>query len=110
MKKQQPRGGRIINNGSISAQVPRPDSVAYTATEHAITGLTKSSSLEVRKHGIDCGQIDIGNAVTALTRRVADGVEQADGSVRAEPTMDPDDVAPAAIHMASLPLAINFGS
>jgi NAD(P)-dependent dehydrogenase (short-subunit alcohol dehydrogenase family) len=107
MKEQQPRGGRIINNGSISAYVPRPSSIAYTATKHAITGLTKSTSLDGRRYDIACGQIDIGNAETALTRRMADGVEQADGSVRPEPTIDVADVARAVVYMASLPLEAN---
>ncbi len=107
MKEQQPRGGRIINNGSISAYVPRPNSIAYTATKHAITGLTKSTSLEGRRYDIACGQIDIGNAETALTGRMAVGVEQADRSVRPEPTMDVADVARAVVYMASLPLGAN---
>ena len=107
MKEQQPRGGRIINNGSISAYVPRPNSIAYTATKHAITGLTRSTSLEGRKHDIACGQIDIGNAETALTGRMADGVEQADGSLRPEPRMDAAEVARAVVYMASLPLEAN---
>jgi len=107
MKEQQPRGGRIINNGSLSAYVPRPNSIAYTATKHAITGLTKSTSLEGRKYDIACGQIDIGNAETALTRRMPDGVEQADGSVRQEPMIDVAEVARAVVYMASLPLEAN---
>ncbi len=107
MKEQQPRGGRIINNGSLAAYVPRPNSIAYTATKHAITGLTKSTSLDGRKYNIACGQIDSGNAETALTRRMADGVEQADGSVRPEPRIDVADVARAVVYMASLPLEAN---
>jgi NAD(P)-dependent dehydrogenase (short-subunit alcohol dehydrogenase family) len=103
MKEQQPRGGRIINNGSISAHAPRPNSAPYTATKHAITGLTKSIALDGRKHDIACGQIDIGNAETDMARRMKDGVPQADGSVRAEPLMDPVHVANAVVHMASLP-------
>jgi NAD(P)-dependent dehydrogenase (short-subunit alcohol dehydrogenase family) len=107
MKEQDPGGGRIINNGSISATSPRPNSVAYTATKHAITGLTKSTSLDGRKHNIACGQIDIGNAATALTKRMSAGVPQADGSQRQEPTMDAADVARAVVYMASLPLEAN---
>jgi NAD(P)-dependent dehydrogenase (short-subunit alcohol dehydrogenase family) len=107
MKEQRPRGGRIINNGSISAHVPRPNSVAYTATKHAITGLTKCISLDGRKYDIACGQIDIGNAATPLSERMAAGVPQADGSVRAEPRMDVAHVAQAVLYMASLPLDAN---
>jgi NAD(P)-dependent dehydrogenase (short-subunit alcohol dehydrogenase family) len=107
MKAQQPKGGRIINNGSVSAHVPRPKSTAYTATKHAITGLTKAASLDGRKYNIACGQIDIGNAATDATRKMADGVAQADGSVRAEPTIDSYDVARAVLYMASLPLEAN---
>ena len=107
MKAQQPRGGRIINNGSISAQVPRPNSAPYTATKHAITGLTKATSLDGRAHDIVCGQIDIGNAATEMTARMAGGVPQADGSLRAEPTMDADHVARAVCYMAGLPLDAN---
>jgi NAD(P)-dependent dehydrogenase (short-subunit alcohol dehydrogenase family) len=103
MKEQQPRGGRIINNGSISAHAPRPNSAPYTATKHAITGLTKSIALDGRKYDIACGQIDIGNAETDMARRMKDGVPQADGSVKAEPLMDPVHVANAVVHMASLP-------
>jgi NAD(P)-dependent dehydrogenase (short-subunit alcohol dehydrogenase family) len=103
MKAQDPPGGRIINNGSLSAQVPRPRSVAYTATKHAITGLTRSISLDGREHGISCGQIDVGNAATSMTARMTEGVAQADGSVRAEPTMDVDAVARAVVYMATLP-------
>jgi NAD(P)-dependent dehydrogenase (short-subunit alcohol dehydrogenase family) len=107
MKEQQPRGGRIINNGSISAHVPRPGSVGYTATKHAITGLTKSISLDGRGHDIACGQIDIGNAATELTAAISRGARQADGSIRPEPTFDPRHVASAVCYMASLPLDAN---
>jgi len=107
MKDQQPRGGRIINNGSISAHVPRPHSAPYTATKHAITGLTKSTSLDGRKYDIACGQIDIGNAATDLTARMRNGVAQADGRVAVEPTMDVNDVARAVVYMANLPLDAN---
>jgi len=107
MKAQAPMGGRIINNGSISAQVPRPNSAPYTATKHAITGLTKSTSLDGRKYNIACGQIDIGNAATPMTARMKDGVMQADGSVAPEPTMDVDNVVRAVVYMASLPLDAN---
>ena len=107
MKSQNPRGGRIINNGSISAHAPRPFSAPYTATKHAITGLTKSTSLDGRVHEIACGQIDIGNAETDMARRMKDGVPQADGSIRAEPLMDPIHVAQAVVYMASLPLEAN---
>jgi NAD(P)-dependent dehydrogenase (short-subunit alcohol dehydrogenase family) len=107
MKAQDPRGGRIINNGSISAHTPRPRSVGYTATKHAITGLTKSISLDCRPFDIACGQIDIGNAATELTTAISQGVPQADGSVRAEPTFDPQHVADAVLYMASLPLDAN---
>ena len=107
MKDQQPRGGRIINNGSISAHAPRPNSAPYTATKHAVTGLTKSASLDGRKYDIACGQIDIGNAETDMARRMKDGVPQADGSTRAEPLMDPAHVASAVVYMASLPLEAN---
>ena len=107
MKQQTPRGGRIINNGSLSAHVPRPNSIAYTATKHAVTGLTRATSLDGRAYRIACGQIDIGNAETDLTARMAQGVPQADGSVRAEPTIDPEDVARAVSYMASLPLDAN---
>jgi NAD(P)-dependent dehydrogenase (short-subunit alcohol dehydrogenase family) len=105
MKRQG--GGRIVNNGSISAHVPRPRQVAYTATKHAITGLTRALSLEGREHGIAVGQIDVGNAATELTRRMGEGVLQASGDVRAEPTMDVDDVARAVVYMAGLPLDAN---
>jgi NAD(P)-dependent dehydrogenase (short-subunit alcohol dehydrogenase family) len=107
MRDQLPRGGRIINNGSISASVPRPGSVAYTATKHAITGLTKATSLDGRRYDIACGQIDIGNASTEMTSPMAVGVEQADGSVRPEPTMDAAHVARAVVYMATLPLGAN---
>jgi NAD(P)-dependent dehydrogenase (short-subunit alcohol dehydrogenase family) len=107
MKAQSPRGGRIINNGSISAHAPRPNSAPYTATKHAITGLTKCISLDGRKYDIACGQIDIGNAATDLTARMAAGVPQADGSRKAEPVMDVRHVADAVLYMASLPLDAN---
>jgi len=107
MKEQQPRGGRIINNGSISAHVPRPNSAPYTATKHAITGLTRSASLDGRKYDIACGQIDIGNAETELTANARGGVPQANGSIAAEPTMDVQHVARAVLYMASLPLDAN---
>jgi NAD(P)-dependent dehydrogenase (short-subunit alcohol dehydrogenase family) len=107
MKDQTPRGGRIINNGSISAHAPRPNSTPYTATKHAITGLTKCISLDGRKHDIACGQIDIGNAATEMTDRMAKGVAQADGSVKVEPRMDVAHVASAVLYMASLPLDTN---
>ena len=108
MKRQSPRGGRIINNGSISAIVPRPHSAAYTATKHAITGLTRSTSLDGRAYDIACGQIDIGNAATAMTEQtIATGVLQADGTVKREPVMDAADVARAVVYMATLPLDAN---
>ncbi len=107
MKDQRPRGGRIINNGSISAHAPRPNSAPYTATKHAITGLTKSTSLDGRKYDIACGQIDIGNAETEITARMKAGVPQANGSIAAEPTMDIQHVAQAVVYMASLPLDAN---
>lgn len=107
MKVQDPSGGRIINNGSISAQTPRPNSAPYTATKHAITGLTKSTALDGRPFGIACGQIDIGNAATEMTARMSDGVPQADGSKRVEPTMNVQHVADAVVYMASLPLDAN---
>jgi NAD(P)-dependent dehydrogenase (short-subunit alcohol dehydrogenase family) len=107
MKSQQPHGGRIINNGSLSAHSPRPNSAPYTATKHAITGLTKSISLDGRKYGIACGQIDIGNAATELTERMADGVPQANGSIMPEPRMDLKCVAEAVLYMANLPLDAN---
>ncbi len=107
MKEQDPRGGRIVNNGSISAHVPRPHAVAYTATKHAITGLTKQIALEGRAHGIACGQIDVGNAATEMTRAMERGVIQADGAIAAEATMDAGNVAKAVLYMASLPLDAN---
>jgi len=107
MKDQVPRGGRIINNGSISAHAPRPNSAPYTATKHAITGLTKSASLDGRKYDIACGQIDIGNAATDLAARMAKGVPQANGTIAVEPLMDVDHVARAVCYMASLPLETN---
>ena len=107
MKDQVPRGGRIINNGSISAHVPRPNSAPYTATKHAITGLTKSTALDGRKYDIACGQIDIGNAETDLTARMKAGVPQADGSLAVEPTIDAEHVARAVVYMAGLPLDAN---
>ena len=110
MRRQQPRGGRIINNGSISAHAPRPRSIAYTATKHAITGLTKSTALDGRPYDITCGQIDIGNAATDLTAEIAQGVMQADGSIRAEPRMRAEDVARAVVYMASLPLDSNVAT
>ncbi len=107
MKSQEPRGGRIINNGSISAHAPRPMSVAYTSTKHAVTGLTKCISLDGRKHDIAASQIDIGNALTELAARMAKGVPQADGSVKPEPLMDVAHVGAAVLHMANLPLDVN---
>ena len=107
MKTQSPRGGRIINNGSISAHAPRPHSVAYTATKHAITGLTKSTSLDGRAHDIACGQIDIGNAATEMTERMAGGIAQADGTIAVEPRMDVEHVARAVLYMVGLPLDAN---
>ena len=107
MKAQTPRGGRIINNGSVSAHSPRPGSAAYTATKHAMTGLTKSTSLDGRKYNIACGQIDIGNAETELTARMTRGVPQANGTVAVEPVMDVNHVANAVLYMASLPLDAN---
>jgi NAD(P)-dependent dehydrogenase (short-subunit alcohol dehydrogenase family) len=107
MKNQEPRGGRIINNGSISAHVPRPNSAPYTATKHAITGLTRSTALDGRKFDIACGQIDIGNAGTNMTARMSVGVPQADGSLAVEPTIDPQHIARAVAYMASLPLDAN---
>ncbi len=107
MKEQNPRGGRIINNGSISADRPRPDSAPYTATKHAITGLTKSTSLDGRKYDIACGQIDIGNTATDLTARMTQGIQQANGTKAVEPTMDVSHVAEAVIYMANLPLDAN---
>jgi NAD(P)-dependent dehydrogenase (short-subunit alcohol dehydrogenase family) len=110
MRRHQPQGGRIINNGSISAHAPRPRSLAYTGTKHAITGLTKSTALDGRPYDIACGQIDIGNAATDMTTAIAAGVPQADGSVRAEPRMRVADVARAVVYMASLPLDANVAT
>jgi NAD(P)-dependent dehydrogenase (short-subunit alcohol dehydrogenase family) len=107
MKEQTPRGGRIINNGSISAHSPRPNSAPYTSSKHAITGLTKSTALDGRRYDIACGQIDIGNAQTEMTARMREGVLQANGGTAAEPTMDVDHVARAVVYMASLPLDAN---
>ena len=107
MKNQSPRGGRIINNGSISAVAPRPFSAPYTATKHAITGLTKATSLDGRAHDIACGQIDIGNAASEMTQRMTTGVPQANGQLMVEPRMDVKHVADAVVHMASLPLEAN---
>jgi NAD(P)-dependent dehydrogenase (short-subunit alcohol dehydrogenase family) len=107
MKAQDPRGGRIINNGSISAHTPRPHAVAYTATKHAVTGLTKQTALDCRGHDICCGQIDIGNAETPLTERMVAGVLQPDGTRRPEPRMNADDVGRAVVYMAGLPLDTN---
>jgi NAD(P)-dependent dehydrogenase (short-subunit alcohol dehydrogenase family) len=107
MKAQNPRGGRIINNGSISAHAPRPDSAPYTATKHGVTGLTKSISLDGRKYDIACGQIDIGNAATPMTERMAQGVRQANGTIAPEPRMDASHVGAAVLFMANLPLDVN---
>ena len=107
MKSQRPMGGRIINNGSISAHAPRPNSAPYSATKHAITGLTKSTALDGRKYDIACGQIDIGNAETDMMKRMKDGAAQADGTISAEPTMKVEHVAQAVVYMASLPLDAN---
>jgi NAD(P)-dependent dehydrogenase (short-subunit alcohol dehydrogenase family) len=107
MLRQRPSGGRIINNGSISAQVPRPNAVAYTASKHGMTGLTKALALEGRAHNIACGQIDVGNAATEMTRQIEAGALQADGSIMAEPTMSAEHVADAVLYMASLPLGAN---
>ncbi|MEU6877318.1 SDR family oxidoreductase [Streptomyces sp. NPDC046712] len=108
MKAQSPQGGRIINNGSISAHVPRPHSIAYTATKHAMTGLTKSLSLDGRPYRIACGQIDIGNAATEMTARMQTGILQANGELAVEPVMDAADVAATVVHMAGLPLEANI--
>jgi NAD(P)-dependent dehydrogenase (short-subunit alcohol dehydrogenase family) len=108
MKAQDPRGGRIINNGSISAHVPRPNAIAYTATKHAITGLTRAISLEGRAHDIACGQIDVGNAATEMAAAMEKGVLQADGSIKPEPTMDVAHTAAAVVSMAELPLDANI--
>ena len=107
MKSQTPRGGRIINNGSISAHAPRPNSAPYTATKHGVMGLTKATSLDGRKYDIACGQIDIGNAATEMAERMKKGATQANGTIAVEPTMDPADVARAVVYMASLPLETN---
>ncbi len=107
MKTQTPQGGRIINNGSISATTPRPDSIAYTATKHAVTGLTKSASLDGRKYGIAVGQIDIGNAATDMVKRIATGILQANGEISVEPTMDVNIVGQSVVYMANLPLEAN---
>ena len=107
MKAQQPRGGRIINNGSVSAYAPRPNSAPYTATKHAISGLTRSTSLDGRAYNIACGQIDIGNALTEMTEKMSSGVPQANGDVVVEPTMNVDDVGRAVVYMANLPLDVN---
>jgi NAD(P)-dependent dehydrogenase (short-subunit alcohol dehydrogenase family) len=107
MKSQEPHGGRIINNGSISAHSPRPNSAPYTASKHGVTGLTKATSLDGRKYDIACGQIDIGNASTDMAERMKKGVPQANGTIAVEPTMDPADVARAVVYMASLPLDAN---
>jgi NAD(P)-dependent dehydrogenase (short-subunit alcohol dehydrogenase family) len=107
MKAQEPRGGRIINNGSISAHAPRPNSAPYTASKHALNGLTKATALDGRKYDIACGQIDIGNAETDLTARMTLGVPQANGQIAAEPLMDVEDVANAVLYMANLPLSAN---
>ncbi|GAB5406150.1 MAG: SDR family oxidoreductase [Aureliella sp.] len=108
MKSQQPRGGRIINNGSVSAQAPRPDSIAYTATKHAINGLTKSTEVDGRKYDITCAQIDIGNALTLMASRMTSGVPQADGTIRPEPTMDVSHVADTIAQIALLPLDVSM--
>lgn len=108
MKDQDPRGGRIINNGSISAYAPRPGSAAYTSTKHAVGGLTKTAALDGRKYDIAVGQIDIGNAATEMAARMAEGVPQANGEIAAEPLMDVDEVGRAVLHMASLPLDANI--
>jgi NAD(P)-dependent dehydrogenase (short-subunit alcohol dehydrogenase family) len=107
MKRQQPRGGRIINNGSISAHAPRPESAPYTATKHAITGLTKATALDGRKFDIACGQIDIGNAATEMTEKMRKGVLQANGSIAVEPTMNAEEIGRAVLYMDSLPLEAN---
>jgi NAD(P)-dependent dehydrogenase (short-subunit alcohol dehydrogenase family) len=110
MRRQQPQGGRIINNGSVAAHTPRPRSIAYAATKHAITGLTKSTALDGRSYGIACGQIDPGNTGTAMTAGLSEGVLQADGSVQSEPWMNVEDVARAVVYMASLPLDSNVAT
>src|SRR5579885_151849 len=108
MKEQQPRGGRIINNGSISAHAPRPNSAPYTATKHGVTGLTKSAALDGRKYDIACSQIDIGNALTEMAARMTRGVPQADGSIKVEPTYDVEEAGRAVLYMANLPLDTNI--
>jgi NAD(P)-dependent dehydrogenase (short-subunit alcohol dehydrogenase family) len=108
MRHQTPQGGRIINNGSISAQAPRPGSVPYTVSKHAVTGLTKTLALDGRAFNIACGQIDIGNALTDMTQGFTQGVKQADGSVKVEPTMPAAEVAAAVLHMANLPMSTNI--
>jgi NAD(P)-dependent dehydrogenase (short-subunit alcohol dehydrogenase family) len=108
MRRQSPQGGRIINNGSISAHAPRPGSVPYTVSKHAISGLTKSLALDGRPYSISCGQIDIGNAATEMTKRMETGARQADGQTRPEPVMDVRHVADAVVHMASLPPGANI--
>lgn len=108
MRDQDPQGGRIINNGSISAQMPRPGSAAYTSSKHAITGLTKSIALDGRAHNIACGQIDIGNAASDMTDQISKGVPQADGSIKAEPTINVQHIGDAVVHMAQLPLEANI--
>ena len=110
MKSQEPRGGRIVNNGSISAHAPRPNSAPYTATKHAITGLTKSTSLDGRKYDIACGQIDIGNAATEMTESMVKGIMQANGDIEVEPRIDVQHVARAVVYMAGLPLDANVQS
>ncbi|MEY8098978.1 SDR family oxidoreductase [Falsihalocynthiibacter sp. S25ZX9] len=108
MRKQSPQGGRIINNGSISATTPRPGAISYTASKHAVSGITKTLALDGRPFGIACGQIDIGNAASAMTQKMSGGVPQADGSIRPEPVMDASNVAETVFHMASLPLNANI--
>jgi NAD(P)-dependent dehydrogenase (short-subunit alcohol dehydrogenase family) len=108
MKKQSPQGGRIINNGSISAYAPRPDSAPYTASKHAISGLTRTISLDGRKYNIACCQVDVGNAMTGLAERMAKGVKQADGTVKVEPMIDVTDVAKSVLFMANQPLNVNI--
>ncbi len=110
MKSQDPMGGRIINNGSISAHAPRPDSIPYTATKHAVTGLTKTASLDGRKYNIAVGQLDIGNAASPMANRMAKGVKQANGEIKPEPMIDVDEVGRAVVHMASYPLNTNIFS
>lgn len=107
MRRQEPKGGRIINNGSISAETPRPGSIPYTSTKHAVSGLTKSTALDGRKHNICCGQINIGNAATEMTARMSGGVPQADGTMKPEPTIDAHHIADAVVYMANLPLDAN---